>query len=137
MRKLIKDILTPVIQQQTTDMDANQQLRKSNEAVEERVKAIEGMVFKDASVSTVLDDMRERIEAGEASLMKVIAEVSDKNDNRQKAFEEKIFEYDQRINTFVQLKEQFENFRMKQQAFEHSFLSYKDKVTEQFTALKE
>lgn len=76
-------------------------MRKSTEAVEERVKAIEGLVFKDsASVSTVMDDMRERIEKGEASLMKVITEVSDKNDNRQKAFEEKIFEYDQRINTF-------------------------------------
>ena len=42
-------------------------------------------MFKDASLATLIDDLRLRIEEGEAMVRKEIAEVADKAENWTKA----------------------------------------------------
>jgi hypothetical protein len=46
------------------------------------LKALELVVFKDESLATLIDDMRLRIETGEAGVRKEIAEVRDFVENK-------------------------------------------------------
>ncbi len=82
MRKLIAQLLTPVLDQQQTDAETVLTTRRDMDKHDERLKALELIVFKDASVATLIDDMRLRIEEGEAAVRKEIAEVRDKGENR-------------------------------------------------------
>jgi hypothetical protein len=73
MRKLITTLLQPVIAQQTADAETVSAANKQREKDEERIKQLEVVVFKDASVATLIDDLRLRIEEGEAMVRKEIA----------------------------------------------------------------
>ncbi len=63
------------------------------------------VVFKDASVATLIDDLRMRIEEGEAMVRKEIAEVADKVENAHKATKEQVYNVDKRITANEILKE--------------------------------
>ena len=95
------------------------------------------VVFKDASLATLIDDLRLRIEEGEAMVRKEIAQVADKAENWTKAAQEKIFNVDKRISANEILKEQFELFRLKTEANEKAFTRYKEEVNETFAQTKE
>jgi ferritin-like metal-binding protein YciE len=81
MRKLITNLLQPVVAQQTSDAEVVAAVNKHREKDEERIRALELIVFKDASVTTLMDDLRLRIEEGEAMVRKEVAEVADRAEN--------------------------------------------------------
>lgn len=137
MRKLITTLLQPVVAQQTADAEAVAQVNKHREKDEERIRALELIVFKDASVATLIDDLRLRIEEGEAMVRKEVAEVADRAENWSLNVKEQIFNVDKRITANEVLKEQFELFRMKTEANEKSFNRYRDEVRETFAQTKE
>ena len=95
------------------------------------------VVFKDASVATLIDDLRMRIEEGEAMVRKEIAEVADKVENAHKATKEQVYNVDKRITANEILKEEFELFKMKTEANEKSWHKYRDEVRETFAQTKE
>ena len=85
MRKLITTLLQPVVAQQTADAEAVSASNRQRSKDEERIRQLEVVVFKDASLATLIDDLRLRIEEGEAMVRKEIAEVADKAENWTKA----------------------------------------------------
>ena len=137
MRKLITTLLQPVVAQQTSDSEALSASNRQRDQDVERIRQLEVVVFKDASLATLIDDLRLRIEEGEAMVRKEIAQVADKAENWTKAAQEKIFNVDKRISANEILKEQFELFRMKTEANEKAFTRYKEEVTETFAQTKE
>ena len=137
MRKLITTLLQPVVAQQTSDSEALSASNRQRGQDVERIRQLEVVVFKDASLATLIDDLRLRIEEGEAMVRKEIAQVADKAENWTKAAQEKIFNVDKRISANEILKEQFELFRMKTEANEKAFTRYKEEVTETFAQTKE
>jgi|LauGreDrversion4_2_1035121.scaffolds.fasta_scaffold565715_1 hypothetical protein len=84
------------------------------EKLEERLKALELVVFKDESLATLIDDMRLRIETGEANVRKEIAEVRDYVENKYEDTKQQLFKVDGRIQANEVLKEQFDVFFAKQ-----------------------
>jgi len=56
--------------------------KKDMEKCEERLRSLELIVVKDESVATLIDDMRLRIETGEANVRKEVAEVRDMCENK-------------------------------------------------------
>ena len=82
--------------------------------MEERLKALELVVFKDESLATLIDDMRLRIETGEANVRKEIAEVRDYVENKYEDTKQQLFKVDGRIQANEVLKEQFDVFFAKQ-----------------------
>ena len=84
------------------------------EKLEDRLKALELVVFKDESLATLIDDMRLRIETGEANVRKEIAEVRDYVENKYEDTKQQLFKVDGRIQANEVLKEQFDVFFAKQ-----------------------
>jgi len=78
------------------------------------LKALELVVFKDESLATLIDDMRLRIETGEANVRKEIAEVRDYVENKYEDTKQQLFKVDGRIQANEVLKEQFDVFFAKQ-----------------------
>lgn len=101
------------------------------------MKALELVVFKDATVATFLDEVKLRIEEGEALIRREVAEVRDKAENRYEQMKEMVYNVDKRITANEVLKEQFEIFKMKQEASESAWHKYKDEVKDTFTTTKE
>lgn len=79
---MIGQLLSPVLEQQQADSEVVMAQRKDMDRSEERLKALELVVFKDESLATLIDDMRLRIETGEANVRKEIAEVRDFVENK-------------------------------------------------------
>ena len=114
MRKMIGQLLTPVMEQQQEDSEVVMAQRKDMDKCEERLKSLELIVFKDESVATLIDDMRLRIETGEANVRKEIAEVRDICENKYEDTKQQLFKVDGRIQINEVLKEQFDVFILKQ-----------------------
>ena len=85
MRKIIKDLVGPLVDRQQEDRESILIIKKSDVKTEDRLIALETIVFKDANISTMVDDLRLRIEEGEALIRKEVSEVRDTSDNRFKA----------------------------------------------------
>ena len=113
MRKIIKDLVAPVVERVQQDREQMLGLTKENAKQEERIKAIETIMFKDSNISTLIDDLKLRIEQGEATIRKEVAEVRDTTENRFQTIKEDIYVTDKRITANEILKEQFENFVLK------------------------
>lgn len=126
-----------MLDQQQTDAESVFTTRRDMEKHDERLKALELIVFKDASVATLIDDMRLRIEEGEAAVRKEIAEVRDSGENRYEDMKQQLFKIDGRITSNEVLKEQFEMFHLKQEKFDSQWISYKEEVKKQFNANKD
>jgi hypothetical protein len=137
MRKMIGQLLTPVMEQQQEDAETVMAAKKELEKSEERLRALELVVFKDESLATLIDDMRFRIETGEANVRKEIAEVRDICENRYEDTKQQIFQVDGRIQINEVLKEQFDVFISKQEGFDKQWLSYKEEVKAQFHKTKD
>jgi hypothetical protein len=137
MRKIIGQLLTPVMEQQQEDAETVMAAKKELEKSEERLRALEMVVFKDESLATLIDDMRFRIETGEANVRKEIAEVRDICENRYQDTKQQIFQVDGRIQINEVLKEQFDVFISKQEGFDKQWLSYKEEVKAQFHKTKD
>lgn len=134
---MIGQLLTPVLEQQQADAEVVMAQKKDMEKQEERLKALELVVFKDESLATLIDDMRFRIEQGEVNVRKEIAEVRDFVINKYEDTKQQLFQVDGRISANEVLKEQFEVFFAKQQNFDKNWISYKEEVKEQFHKTKD
>jgi len=119
------------------DAEAVSAAGKQREKDEQRIRQLEVVVFKDASVATLIDDLRMRIEEGEAMVRKEIAGVADQVVNTHKDVKETVYNVDKRITANEVLKEQFELFKMKTEANEKSWHKYRDEVRETFAQTKE
>jgi hypothetical protein len=95
------------------------------------------VVFKDATVSTFLDEIKLRIEEGEARIRREVAEVADQAENRYTMMKEQVYNVDKRITANEVLKEQFELFKMKQEATENAQHKYKEEIKSTFNQTKE
>lgn len=137
MRKIIKDLVAPVIERVQEDRETMLILNKSNTKQDERLQALELIVFKDQTLSNLIDDLKMRIEEGEALIRKEVAEVRDSADNRFSDHKDQMFRIDGRITANEVLKQQFEVFVDKQAGFDKQWLGYKDEVKGQVTKVKE
>jgi hypothetical protein len=90
MRKVIKDLVGPLLDRQQEDRESLLVIKKTDAKTEERLVALETIVFKDANISTMVDDLRLRIEEGEALIRKEVSEVRDSSDNRFAAQSERL-----------------------------------------------
>lgn len=104
MRRIIKDLVSPVVDRVQEDRENILVIKKTDAKTEERLIALETIVFKDATISTMIDDLRLRIEEGEAGIRKEVSEVRDSTDNRFKQVNEKLFAVDSRITANEVLK---------------------------------
>jgi len=91
MRKIIKDLVGPLVDRQQEDRESLLVIKKTDAKTEERLVALETIVFKDANISTMVDDLRLRIEEGEALIRKEVSEVRDSADNRFAAQAERLY----------------------------------------------
>ena len=91
MRKIIKDLVGPLVDRQQEDRESLLVIKKTDAKTEERLVALETIVFKDANISTMVDDLRLRIEEGEALIRKEVSEVRDSADNRFAAQGERLY----------------------------------------------
>ena len=136
MRKIIKDLVSPVVERVQEDREQMLVLRKSTGKSEERLQALELVVFKDQTLSNLIDELKLRIEEGEANVRKEVAEVRDLGENRFNELKETMFKIDNRISANEILKDQFEVFVQKQEGFDKQWLHYKDEVKEQVAKVK-
>ena len=70
MRRVISDLVGPMLIRQQADSEVVLQITKDKVKIDERLNALELIVFKDESVATLIDDLRLRIEEGEAETRK-------------------------------------------------------------------
>jgi hypothetical protein len=70
MRRVIGDLVGPMLIRQQADSEVVLQITKDKVKIDERLNALELIVFKDESVATLIDDLRLRIEEGEAETRK-------------------------------------------------------------------
>lgn len=118
MRRVISDLVGPMLIRQQADSEVVVQITKDKVKIDERLNALELIVFKDESVATLIDDLRLRIEQGEAETRKQIAVVRDRADNKFDEINEKIFSTDARITANEILKKQYDVFVEKQEMLE-------------------
>jgi hypothetical protein len=137
MRKIIKDLVAPVVERVQEDREQMLVLRRNNAKIEERVTNLEVIVFKDQTLSNLIDDLKLRIEEGEALIRKEVAEVRDTATNRLDEQQDQLFRVDGRISANEVLKHQFEVFVEKQAIFDAQWLGYKEEVREQVAGAKE
>ena len=104
MRRVISDLVGPMLIRQQADSEVVLQITKDKVKIDDRLNALELIVFKDESVATLIDDLRLRIEEGEAETRKQIATVRDRADNKFDEFKEKLFTTDARITANEILK---------------------------------
>ena len=70
MRRVISDLVGPMLIRQQADSEVVLQITKDKVKIDDRLNALELIVFKDESVATLIDDLRLRIEEGEAETRK-------------------------------------------------------------------
>jgi len=88
-------------------------------------------------VTTLIDDMKMRIEQGEANVRKEVQALSDTQINHFAQTKELMFAIDGRITANEVLKNQFEVFVQKQSDFDKQWLGYKDEVKQEFARVKD
>lgn len=112
-------------------------LGKSSGKHDERLAALEIIVFKDQDVSTIIDDLKFRIEEGEATIRKEVAELRDLSENRFGEVKDSLFKTNGRITANEVLKQQFDVFLEKQETYDTLWISYKDEVKAQMNKVKD
>ena len=85
----------------------------------------------------MIDDLRLRIEEGEAGVRREVAAVKDMAINKFDEADEKIFKVDSRITANEILKHQFEVFKQKQEDIDNQWIGYKDEVKAEFKKTNE
>ena len=88
-------------------------IRKEADRHDERIGNVEMILFKDNNVGNLIEGLRTRIEEGETAIRKEISTMKDKNENKVKEIEEKMFNINNRITANEILKDQFEVFKSK------------------------
>ena len=137
MRKIIKELVAPVVDRVQEDREAMLLFKREAARHEERLVALETIVFRDQEVSTLIDDLKLRIEEGEATVRKEVAALADLSTNRFAESKEQVFAVDKRITANEVLKDQFEVFKRRQDDFENQWVGYKSEVRDQFSSMKE
>lgn len=137
MRKIIKELVAPVVDRVQEDREAMLLFKREAGRHEERLVALETIVFRDQEVSTLIDDLKLRIEEGEATVRKEVAALADLSTNRFAESKEQVFAVDKRITANEVLKDQFEVFKRRQDDFENQWVGYKSEVRDQFSSMKE
>lgn len=137
MRKIIKELVQPVVERVQEDREQMLVLKKTNAKNDERLVNLEVIVFKDQTLSNLIDDLKLRIEEGEALIRREVAEVRDTATNTFAEHKDQMFKIDGRITANEVLKDQFEVFKTKQEEFDKTWLGYKDEVKAQVARVKE
>lgn len=128
MRQMVLELVAPTAQKVQDDSVAMLAVQKTEETTQDRLGALELVVFRDTTASTMVDDLRLRIEEGEAALRREIAGVRDGAANGFSAVREQVFQVDSRITVNEVMRAQFETFLENQARYEQHWLHYKDEV---------
>eukprot|EP00347_Sterkiella_histriomuscorum_P019130 403342832 len=136
MRKIIKDLVSPVIDRAQEDRQQILELKSDKNKLQEKVTTLENSIFKSRETNTIFDDFDQKFVEFEVSCQKQIEKIRTQMVSNFNTIQDKIFETNNRISTNEILKQQFEVYQEKQAKIDEQMTKYKNEINEQFGRLQ-
>ncbi|CDW79604.1 UNKNOWN [Stylonychia lemnae] len=136
MRKVIKELVVPVIERQQEDRQNILKLKQSKKSHDDKISTLENTIFKSKDTSTIFDDFEQKFIKFEVNIKQDIERHQGEIDARFVVVDDRIFETNNRITSNDILKQQFEVFQEKQSLFDEQMSRYKHDLNDEFTKLK-